>query len=59
MKLKCEDCGWTGFQEECVRKYEGIYGTGGDVELQILCPHCGGYSLIEYSRAGEEVQTDT
>ena len=49
MKLKCEDCGWTGEQELCLRKYEGVPLTDGDVELQLVCPDCHGYDL------GEEV----
>lgn len=46
MKLKCEDCGWTGDHELCIRKYEGIPFTD-DVELQLVCPNCKGYDLGE------------
>ena len=48
MKLKCEDCGWTGDMKLCLRKYEGV-PLSYEVELQLVCPNCHGYDL------GEEV----
>ena len=44
--LECEDCGWTGYQAECIR-YGEILGTGGEVEPYLECPKCNGGNLIE------------
>lgn len=53
MKLKCEDCGWEGQDKACVRKYEGVPCSDGDVELVCLCPDCGSFNLDTIE--GEEV----
>ena len=53
MKLRCLDCGWEGSEEDCVRKYEGVPLSGGDVELTCECPNCSGINLIVIE--GEEV----
>lgn len=55
MKLKCLDCGWIGFQEECIKTFEPVPFTGGDVEPCFECPHCNGRDLDEIARVGDEV----
>ena len=59
VKLKCLDCGWVGFEEECVKNYEPVPFTGGDVEPCFECPSCNSKDLDEFTEAGEEVQLDT
>ena len=59
MKLKCLDCGWVGYEEECIKKFEPVPFTGGDVEPCFECPSCNSKDLDEFTEAGEEVQLDT
>lgn len=40
-RLLCEDCEWTGSQEDCIKNYT-VYG-----ETELHCPKCGSVNLIE------------
>ena len=53
--LLCNDCNWTGKQEDCIREYRGVQGTEGDVELHLQCPQCGSESLIELTGEGSRL----
>ena len=56
MKLKCEDCNWVGFQEECKVSFEPVPFTEGDVEPYLVCLNCQSSHLVPL---GDEVQQDT
>lgn len=45
-RLLCEDCGWKGTQEECVKKYRGIPLGEGESEVYLECPKCNSENLI-------------
>jgi len=49
--LKCEDCGWCGQGEECIKEYRGTLG-GWDVEAVPMCPKCNSKNLIELDTRG-------
>ena len=54
-ELLCEDCNWTGAEDDCIKKYEGVPLTDGDVELHLYCSNCGNENLIELLDEGAEI----
>ena len=47
-RLQCEDCGWIGIQEDCIKEYK-YDPSEDDVELCLQCPKCSSENLIESS----------
>jgi len=54
VSLMCNDCGWIGKQEDCVKEYRGAFGTE-DVEPCLTCPKCNSESLIELTGMGSRL----
>lgn len=50
IRLQCEDCGWTGLQEDCFKELDY------NLNPAFFCPKCGSDNLVEILPRGEEIQ---
>ena len=55
IRVECDDCGWLGKKDNCIKGYRDNPALKGDVLPYLQCPRCGGENLIELTPIGEEV----
>lgn len=54
--LLCNDCGWTGKQNDCIRKSRGLPNTDEFMETYFECPKCNSENLIELDSKGVQLE---